>query len=251
MHSLLYGEPPDPVAILGGGALVLIVFVAIPLTLVALQPLLEGLGFGGPKPTPAPEIQVIEAHIARLGKKLDPKRLPDRDVPRLSTAPQDIAVSADAVPQDQPLQEPPKDAKDDPMKRLGDRAQAFAEIAEEREREGDPEGLAEGNAKESREGDLYGAKLGVWFGEGWDVATLIPKDELVKLRVEVSVNVSSDGKLTSYRILKPSGHTIFDQSVETQLLRLKGQALPTPPDSVKNQYWGQTIGFNYNGKDAD
>ena len=89
------------------------------------------------------EEHVVEARFVQKGIKRDPKKLPDRIVPRKSTAPdKSIVVSKDMNPEP-PRQAqgegPPENAAEDLLTRLGDRAQAFAEIAEEREKEGDPE----------------------------------------------------------------------------------------------------------------
>ncbi len=236
-----------------GAAAALGVHVVLPLLIWFLIPLLRDMGLlSAPQPSGEP-LQVIEAYIPRLGKELEPNQLPNRDVPRLTTAPQGVAVSAEEPPPDPPeeKEEPPPDAVEDVIQRLGDRAQAFAEIAEEREREGHPEGDPDGVARNAREGDIYAAKLGAFMRNGWAAPTLIQQDELKQLTTQVDVVIEDDGRVGEHRLRQSSGNTMFDQSVINQVSRLEGEDVPEPPEGVRDQYLGRTVSFNFRGRDAD
>src|SRR5262249_38757511 len=131
-----------------GGTLIAIgAHLGLPALVVLVTSILAAT-IAGKKPEPINEEHVVVASFVRLGKKLDPKKLPNRIVPRLSTAPDDAKVVSKNMNPEQPEKRDagprPERPKEDSLTRIGDRAQAFAEIAEEREKEGDPDGIKEG-----------------------------------------------------------------------------------------------------------
>lgn len=194
------------------------------------------------------EEHVIAASFVQLGKRPDPKRLPQRRVPRKTTAPIDsIAVSKNMNPPKpkKPKEEQPKEAEEDLLTRLGDRAKAFAEIAEQQEREGDPEGLIDGTETEAKAGDLYAGMLKSFFKRGWTIPnTLTDTDGLVTVAV---VELTLDLHVGPHRIIKSSGVPLFDQSVEDRFnqLRTQGTTLPEPPPEVANQFLGHKITIRF------
>ncbi len=244
--SLLEQTTFDTQATLGGLASVLLVHLALPLAWFVWH----GFHFGdAEQPVEAgPPIQIIDAQIARLGKEIDPSKLPDRIAPALTTAPQDTAVSEKASMAITDAGTPPPDAKDDPIKRLGDRAQAFAEIDQAKEREGDPNGSAEGNASQTRGGDLYAAQLKAFVKDGWSAPTLIADDELGGLVTKVEVSIGADGRVGATRLITSSGNPTFDQSVIAQLSSLEGKSIPPPPADVAGSYLGRAVQFNFSGR---
>jgi len=194
------------------------------------------------------EEHVIAAKFVQLGKPPDPKKLPQRKVPRKTTAPKDsIAVSKDMDPPkpDKEKEETPKEAEEDLLMRLGDRAKAFAEIAEAQEREGDPEGIVEGTETEGKEGDLYLGKLVSFFKRGWTIPnTLTETDGLLTV---ATVELTRDLHVGPHRIIKGSGVPLFDQSVEDRFnqLRAQGTTLPEPPPEVAGKFLGQKITIRF------
>lgn len=204
------------------------------------------------------EEDVIEARFVVLGRDFEDE-LPNRIVPRLSTAPpQPSNVPTEntpverAEPEERPEEEPPPDAVEDVLARIGDRAQAFAEIAEEREREGSPDGIEEGTETTATEGDIYRGRLFSFFRRGWSVPTTLDRDEVQGMRVSVTVQIGPDLQIASFNLRGTSGNALFDQSVNEQLTRLQAaqQPIPPPPEEVADQYIGQSIVVRFNGRQA-
>ncbi len=202
---------------------------------------------------PIKERTVIEARLVQLGKEIDPRQLPNRHVPRLQTAPPDtVAVSPDAAEMpEQPAEQKPPNPVQDTLTRLGDRAQTFAEIAEERDKEGSPEGVAEGSSQ-AKSGDIYAGKLYQFFRRGWTVPTVITEAESRALAAEVDVEITKDLKVGEFNLRRSSGNPLFDQSVLDNLQRLKdsGEMLPEPPADIAATYLEQTVGLLFRGRDA-
>ena len=214
---------------------------------------LHGAGLFGKDAPAIDERIVVEARLVQLGKEFDPKRLPDRKVPRLQTAPPDsIAVSKD--PNDKKPSEDkqrPPDPTEDLLTRLGDRAQTFAEVAEEREREGDPEGVEDGSSR-AKAGDAYAGKLYAFFRRGWTVPTTISDEERAKLRAEIDIVIGSDLTLQSFDLRRSSGNALFDQSVTDNLQRILSEKmqLPAPPTEVAGDFVGPRVGLRFHGRHA-
>lgn len=207
-----------------------------------------------PKPASFIEEHVVEARFVRLGKKLDPKKLPNRIVPRKSTAPDDSLVVSKNMNPEKPEKRDAGPRPDNPtvdsLTRLGDRAQAFAEIAEKREQEGDPEGVPEGTETQAKAGDLYIGKLVTFIRRGWTVPTTLGDPS--KLVAVASFEITRDLHIGAFRIEKSSGEPLFDQSLEDRLQQLhtSGATLPDPPPEVAYRFLGQTIGANFKGEGA-
>jgi hypothetical protein len=227
--------------------------IAIPVAFVVGAAAVAGATEEGPE-TYIDE-HIVEARFVQLGKEPDPDKLPDRIVPRLQTAPDEATVVSEE-------EEPPPPEKvdagvrperpvEDLLTRLGDRAQAFAEIAEEREREGHPDGIPDGTETDAREGDLYAGKLMSFFKRGWTIpTTLTDVDDLMTI---VEVEITHDLKVGPSKVLKSSGEPLFDQSVEDRIeqLRTLGTTLPEPPTpAVAERYLGRPLGLRFRGSDV-
>jgi hypothetical protein len=202
------------------------------------------------------EEEVIQARFVQLGRDFE-HELPNRQVPILSTAP----PAPSQVPREQtPARErverpepPPPDAVDDAIARLGDRAQAFAEMAERREREGDPEGIEEGTERQGTEGDVYRGRLYSFFRRGWTIPTTMSRDDARGLTAIVNVTIGPELQIASFELRgSGSGNALFDDSITQQLARLQGadQRIPPPPEEVADQYIGRTIAVRFHGREA-
>ena len=136
------------------------------------------------------------------------------------------------------------------MQRLVDRADLFAEIAEQQEQEGDPDGIEGGTTDQT--GDRYAGQLYAFFRRGWSVPTTIDEAEQAELRVEVSIDVSEELELLDFRLRGSSGNPDFDQSVTAQLERLRAAnaTIPEPPIAVRPQYIDQWFTLRFRGRDA-
>jgi hypothetical protein len=236
--------------LLGGLVLAIGAHVAIPLVALLVTAVLAAT-VADSEPQTYIDEHVVVARFVQKGIKRDPKKLPDRIVPRKTTAPdQAVVVSKDMNPEPpvEPKEKPPENAVDDLITRLGDRAQTFAEIAEEREKEGDPNGIDEGTETEAQAGSIYDGQLYVFFRRGWTIPQTIADPSDLVARVEVEI--TTDLKVGDFRIVKPSGVPLFDQSIEDQLLQLrtKGLTLPDPPPEVAHRYIGKSVVFDFTGK---
>jgi hypothetical protein len=254
-------------AIVGGVASTLL----IPLIFAALVGILAVIGavvgeamgelVDAPEPE-RPELleeeDVIEARFVQLGREFE-QELPNREVPLLDTAPQELAEvptedTPDEVPEDRerPEERPPEAVEDDLLRDVLNRSEIFAEIAEEREREGSPEGIEEGTETEATEGDVYRGRLYAFFRRGWSIPTTLDRDAIQDLVTVARIQIGDDLSLVSFEIQRESGNPIFDDSVLQQLTRLQAadQHIPPPPEEVADQYIGQTIAVRFHGRQA-
>ena len=237
--------------VIGGAAFTLLAHASVPLIGLGILALLSAGGAGETPPSIVEE-HVVEARFVQLGKKPDPKKLPQRRVPRKSTAPDKATVVSKDLDPPKPNKRDagpkPIDPEDDLLTRLGDRAKAFAEIAEEREREGDPEGLEDGTETEAREGDLYLGKLVSFFKRGWTIPSTL--GDTSGLSAHATVEITRDLHVGPYEIVKSSGEPLFDQSIEDRFeqLRTQGTTLPEPPPEVAETFLGKSIKVRFHGK---
>lgn len=254
--SLLDPRAPDMASIGGGAVTTFLAHVLLPAILAAVGVVFNAIAPEDEAPKrPLEELKVIEARFVQLGKELPPNKLPNRQVPIKSTAPPEPAVVSNNPVKAEPQtkNEPrPKDAEDDFMRRLGDRAQQFAEIAERREREGSPDGIEEGTSREARAGDLYAGQLYALFRRGWGVPTIISDAEKRRLTVEIELDIGRDMRIRGFRVRRASGNALFDQSALDRIQEVvdTNTALPQPPPEIAHQYVGQTIALRFQGKDA-
>jgi hypothetical protein len=237
----------------GGALFALGAHVVLPL-LVALITSVLAAAVTNPRPDSFVEEHVVEARFVRLGKKLDPKKLPNRIVPRKSTAPdQSTVVSKNMNPPPPDKQDAgprPEKPVEDQLVRLGDRAQAFAEIAQEQEKEGDPNGIPEGTEKEAQPGDIYLGKVVSFIKRGWTIPTTL--GDTSKLLATASFEITRDLKVGAFKVDKSSGEPMFDQSVEDRFQQLhdSGATLPDPPPEVAYRFVGKTLGVRFSGQGA-
>jgi hypothetical protein len=233
---------------LGGLAVAVGAHIGIPLAVFAITTLLAST-VAGKRPTTFVEEHVVEAHFVQKGVKKDPNKLPDRVVPRKSTAPDQSTVvskNMNPTPPEKPKEKPPEKAQEDPLTRIGDRVQDFAEI-QEQEREGDENGLEDGTETEAKAGDIYVGQLVAFIRRGWTIPTTI--GDTSKLKVKAMFEITRDCKIGATKIVGSSGDPLFDQSIEDRFAELRslGTTLPEPPPEIAAQYLGQTIGAVFRG----
>lgn len=257
--SALLGEGLDPVRAAAGAALTL-AFHVLPLVAMGIGAILTAVGILDPtpeEPEPPPVEEVIAARFVTLGRPLDPHQLPDRVVPILRTDtpdPRRAPSKREEVTPPPPREERERQRRsvEDVLQRLSDDAQHFAERDERRLPEGDEEGIEGGTARTREEGDIYAGRLAVFFRRGWTVPSTIDADALHDLSVQVSVHIGSDLRIESFRLTRPSGDAVYDQSVIDQLQRLvdSQSVIPPPPDDQQDQYLGRDRAFAFRGRDA-
>jgi hypothetical protein len=194
---------------------------------------------------------VIAASLLKLGKPLDPAKLPDRFAPQQRTAPkQEKVASRDDPPRHKPdAGPPPPNAQESDIANLISKSDPFAEDAGKRRPE---EGFANGSdagmetdPSKVREGDEYAAKLGKWFQDRWTIPAFISQGEASRLCVSYRVAIDKNGRL--YHVgtspVKPSGNEHFDESAHEMLQKVmdKNEKLPEPPDSLKPAFLGKSV----------
>jgi hypothetical protein len=239
---------------LGGVLVALGAHVLVPGLIAGMVALLAATGQGA-APRVIPEDHVVEARFVKLGKPLDPHKIPNRKVPVKTTAPlPGVAVSKNEDPPKvkKPDAGTPKHAEDNPLTQLGDRAKAFAEIAKRQEQEGDPRGIEDGTETQAKAGDLYRGQLVMFFKRGWTIPSTL--GDTSHLTTRASVEITPDRHIGLHSLAKSSGEALFDQSVEDRFneLRSLGTTLPEPPAEVRSQFQGTwTLDINFNGKKAD
>jgi hypothetical protein len=219
---------------------------AIPALLIVIgtiHPLSSGMG-------DEPEIArpVIAANVLKLGKPLDPTRLPDRLVPVQRTAPKnDTVASRDAVPKQLDAGTPPPNTAEGADNHVT-KVDPFAEDAAAKPAVGGLDGLDSGletDPTKVRAGDMYAARLGAFFHERWQYPTVISQGEASKLCVVFQMNIGPRMVVWHVRpeAIRRSGNDLFDDSARSMLLKLLDDrtALPEPPPEVADQYRGRTV----------
>jgi outer membrane biosynthesis protein TonB len=246
----------DGKMVVGGILSALAAHLLVPVVIALVVALIAATGIGATPTRAIPEDHVVEARFVKLGKPFDPRKIPNRKVPIKTTAPQPgIAVSKDQDPPKVKKPDagpPPARAEDNPLLHLGDRAQAFAEIAQKQEQEGDPRGIEDGTETTAKAGDLYRGQLVMFFKRGWTIPTTL--GDTSRLTVRASVEITPDRHVGPHEIVRSSGEALFDQSVEDRFneLRSLGTTLPEPPPEVRSQFEGNwTLDINFNGKKSE
>jgi outer membrane biosynthesis protein TonB len=247
--SMLEGTPVSSGMLVGGVVGILLAHIGLPLAFFAIISGLAASGLADTEPDTFVEEQVIEATFVRLGEKRDPDKLPDRKVPIQQTAP-DEAIAISKVNEPPPPEKKEEEKKpekpiEDPLTRLGDRAQIFAEIQEQRELEGDPNGVEDGTDTEAKAGNIYAGQLSAFLKRGWTVPTTLA--DTSKLETRVTIEITRDLKIGDFEITRSSGEPVYDQSVEDRLNELKTlqTTLPEPPPEIAEQFLGKQVGFNF------
>lgn len=241
---------------LGGVLFAIGAHLLVPGVIAGVVAILAASGVGKEPTRAIPEDHVVEARFVKLGKPFDPKKIPNRKVPVKTTAPQPgVAVSKNENPPKVKKPDagtPPPKAEENLLRNLGDRAQAFAEIAKKSEEEGDTQGIEDGTETQARAGDLYRGQLVMFFKRGWSIPTTL--GDTSKLTTRARVEITPDRHVGEHEIVKPSGEPLFDQSVVDRFneLRSLGTSLPEPPPEVRSQFQGTwQLDINFIGKKLD
>ena len=247
-----------------GGTLVSVLGAAAVAGLVLLPEAFAALGIAPVVVPPPPVEEVIAAEFVQLGRPME--ELPNREVPQLPTNDEEpvvadaaqvedpdpgVALSDDAEPHPTEARERrPPPSRTRSLEDLLTRSEAFAEIAEAREREGEADGI-EGGTR-NVEGDRYAGRFQAFFRRGWSVPTTLAEGVLEGLRATVVVRIGDDLRIASWRLATPSGNAEFDASVRAQLTRLEqgGVSIPEPPLESLADYVGRDRPIRFLGRNA-
>jgi len=253
--TLLRQPAFDTKMAMGGVFAALCAHLLVPGAIMFALAVLSATGLSKAPARVIPEDHIVEARFVRLGHKLDPNKIPNRRVPIKTTAPAPgVAVSKvmePPKPNKPDAGPPPPQAEEDTLTHLGDRAQAFAEMAERQEQEGDPGGIEEGTETTAKAGDLYRGQLVSFFKRGWTIPSTL--GDTSHFATRASVEITADRHVGVHEIVKSCGNALFDQSVEDRFneLRVQGTTLPEPPPEVADQFaraW--TLDINFIGRSA-
>ena len=232
----------DEIAI---GFAVTIALHAIPIMLIFLKivrPLSMTL-----EDAPAVAKPVIAANVMKLGAPLDPKKLPDRFVPKPNTAPQhDLHASReDPTHQNDAGPPPPNTQAGDEHKNNEPFPEDAGRTRPEIGSDAGMEGGLETDPSKVRAGDMYALKLSGFFHDRWTIPTVITPAEENKLCVVYRINISP--RMVIWHIntvpMKSSKNDLFDDSARTMLQKLLDDrsVLPEPPNEVADQWKGRTV----------
>ena len=199
---------------------------------------------------------VVAATLLKLGKPIDPKKLPDRIVPLARTAPkQDLVASKEDPLKHTDAGPPPPNTQESDLSRLIAKSDPFAEDAgKERPEEGHAlgiEGGTETDPNKVKAGDMYAARLSAFFHERWQYPTVISQGEANKLCVGFQMNISPRMAVWHIRAepVRKSGNELFDDSARSMFQKLLDDhtSLPEPPPEVAEQYRGRTVNVTLSG----
>ena len=175
----------------------------------------------------------VDAQLVRFGKPRDMKFLPHKE--RHERPPTDaikIAKDINAAPS----KVDPKKDETDPLKKT--RAELFKTLKDDEQQGAEAttvgalNGSKAGTAEEAK-GDPYILSLQDKIGTAWTVPTTIKDSQLAALSADACLTISSDGKLTAAKIIRSSGNSQFDSSLDATLSSLKDLGLP-PPDRFRS-----------------
>ncbi len=193
---------------------------------------------------------VVAATLLKLGKPFDPKKLPDRIVPKARTAPQkDLSASKDDPGKNTDAGPPPPNALPSDLQNLITKSDPFAEDAgKSRPEEGNAAGIdggTETDPSKVRAGDMYAARLGTFLHDRWQYPTVISQGEANRLCVVFQVRINPRMAVWYLRAepVKKSGNELFDDSARSMLQKLLDDhaPLPEPPQEVATMYKGSTV----------
>lgn len=251
-------RPTDPFAVAGGifgVVMVLASLVALPVIATARPPL-ESDDVGDAEP-----FEYVEARLLKWGEIKDPEALPDRIVPALPTAPEEVLALDRNAEKKEPakkVEKPKRQAgavTDDKLRQVFDRARAFGEIQDDFIPEGHPDGVPDGDVTDpalASLGATYGRRINRLFLERWVVPTLLSEKIKDKSKVKVLIRVDINMVITDVKFLKKSGNSMFDNSVQTAIDRVRQEVrtLPPPPEALAAKIFGGGIALKFNGRDA-
>jgi hypothetical protein len=243
------GYEGDEIAV---GIAITLAIHAIPIALLVLKAAFPNLL---PKADDEPTVArpVVAASLLKLGRPIDPSKLPDRLIPRASTVIKHEVVASREEPK-KPEQIPdagakPPLAKESDIQRLLAKSDPFAEDGgKDRPQEGRAEGIEGGTETDPNKvhaGDMYAAKLGQFLHDRWQYPTVISQGEANRLCVVFQIALNRFMTLWHLRMdpIKKSGNDLFDDSAREMLQKLLDEhtPLPEPPPEVQDMYRGRTV----------
>jgi hypothetical protein len=245
------GYEGDEVAL---GVALAIALHAIPILLIVLKAIYPSTDVEDEVVVGKP---IVAATLLKLGKPMDPKKLPDRIVPQQRTAPkkETVASREDKNPNKPDAGPPPPLAQESDLTRLVNKSDPFAEDAGKiRPEEGHELGTKEGTETDPnkvRAGDMYAAQLAKFFQDHWQYPSTISQGQANNLCVYVQFTLNRNMVIwhVTTNPVKSSGNQLFDESAITMLQKLMDDktALPDPPKEVEQTFRGRAVPIGLTG----
>jgi hypothetical protein len=245
----------DPVALAAGATGVIAVVVG-----ALLLPVIAAAVEGPVRKSAAQPFEYVEARLLKQGEIKDDTKLPDRIVPALPTAPDEI-LPLDADENKQQVEDPkkadrqPDAVSDDRLREVFDKARAFAEIQDDYVPEGAPDGVPDGDVTDpnlASIGNTYAHKLMRVFADRLVYPTLLSDDELKRLKAKVHFRVDVEMVITEVEFVTKSGNPMFDDAVQGAIDKVRAEVrnLPAPPEAIAPVVFGGGVNLTFNGADA-
>jgi len=210
-----------------------------------------------------PPVGIIPARLVRLGDEPEKNRLPDRIVPALPTAPDDGIPVAKKLVQPKrktkrPRKRPLNPVEDDKVRDVLARVRAWGEVTDNIKTSGHPSGVPGGDVSDpslARAGSLWARQVSQVIKAYVTFPTIIPENELKRLRCKVELKVGRDRIPREFKIAKrgTSLNRFFDQSVLDSFdqMRIKRVKLPPPPSDIEENVYGPGMIITIHGRDLD
>ena len=260
-HKMVEGTDSTLLAVAVAGSVFVhstLFFVLLVARLLGFDPSANDLDSESPNP-----VGIVPARLVRLGDEPDPKRLPDRIVPALPTAPDDgipVAKKLDPPPpkKRRPRRRPLNPVEDDKVRDVLSRIRAFGERTDNYTTSGHQSGVPGGDVADpalAQAGSLWARHVTRVIKAYVSFPTIIPQDELRRLRCKVEVKVGSDLIPREAELAKrgTSRNRFFDQAVldSFEQMRVKRVKLPRPPSELEAALFGPGLIINIHGRDLD
>ena len=237
------------------GVAVALALHALPIAAIVLHVMLPAPQSTEPE-QPFVARPVVAATLLKLGKPIDPKKLPDRLVPQARTAPKkELVASREEPTKRSDAGPPPPNTQDSDLTKLITKSDPFAEDAgKSRPDEGHAEGIEGGTETDPNKvhaGDMYAARLSAFFHERWQYPTVISQGEANKLCVGFQMAIGRNMAIFHLQRdpVRKSGNDLFDDSARAMFQKLldDNTRLPDPPPEVVEQYRGRTVSVMLSG----
>ncbi len=187
------------------------------------------------------EKEAIITRLVKKGKKKPEHQLPHRDKAPPPPAPEPRAVAPKPEAEPEPKPKPKPKPKPEPRRRdyTGAMNSAFNKLAKERgetdyEQQGDPEGVADGEALIKQKGDAYLTKVYQAVKANYEVPELIPAKQRLFLRADVLIRIGRGGQLEALEFKNRSDNPLYDSAVEGAIRR--AAPFPPPPEELADSY---------------
>ncbi|WP_242394524.1 energy transducer TonB [Anaeromyxobacter oryzisoli] len=111
---------------------------------------------------------------------------------------------------------------------------AGARHAQAQEQWGSPDGDPAGDSDSAEEGDRYLAQVRRILQANYRVPATISERDQLHLQGSIVLYIEPDGRISRWRLDRPSGNGAFDAALERTLGETR--RLPPPPDAFRQQY---------------